>query len=359
MTDELERQLGDMLRDRVADLPTSYEVEPSTLRRARRRRGMKLAAFSTALVLVVAGVAATVVAVVNGSGSDHVVSTTGTRPSVDTVRCPSAGGADAGRPPGTPPVIEPRVPAAGEPGVVSHLVSYAAFDDPRYVVLGPPGWSCSATLATDGQNGVDVYVPGTADPPGQISVLNDVLWHGGVGSGLACSASDDPAVTQYVEENFPEARPCPRPGRTVTRVNEHTETFVDDDGSRGASWIVLPSTSTGDDGNVSVLTCRPAAGLTDVDCDAIIADWIARRRRAGVPSTTVPVRLDAGIRPTDEDAVERSSVRSRTGSQPEHRCRLPRRRPRHRGWRSFRRSRSRVVRRDDRGPVSSSLHPKE
>jgi hypothetical protein len=289
VTDEFERQLGDMLSDRVADLPASYEVEPSTLRCARRRRGMKLAAFSTALVLVVAGIGATVVAVVNGSGSDNVVSAVGTRPSVETVRCPSTGGADAGSSPGAPPVIEPRVPTAGDPAVLSHLVSYAAFDDPRYVLLGPEGWYCSTILGTDGQNGLVVGAQRSSgvDVSG-ISIVNDVLWHGGVGSPLACQVSDDAAVKAYMRANFPDLGPCPPAGRVLTRVDSDTTTFTDPDGTRGAGWLSLPSSNTADDGNVSVLTCRPTPGLTSADCATIIADWVARIGEIDQASVTVP-----------------------------------------------------------------------
>ena len=38
----------------------------------------------------------------------------------------------------------------------------------------------------------------------------------------------------------------------------------------------LPSSAGADDGKLTVLTCRPTAGLTAAGCDTIIADFVAR-----------------------------------------------------------------------------------
>jgi hypothetical protein len=185
-----------------------------------------------------------------------------------------------------PPSTEPRVPAGGDSARFSHLASYAVTDDPRYVALGPAAWSCQGLMAADGDNGMVVYkapasgaVPDIFSAP--IAIENDFLWHGGIGSGAACSVFDDPAVVQYMTANFPQEMPCPRAGRTVTRIDSHASRFVDADGARGAGWIVLPSSQAADDGRISVLTCRPTDGLTTADCDTIIADWIARNDANG------------------------------------------------------------------------------
>ena len=115
-------------------------------------------------------------------------------------------------------------------------------------------------------------------PKDQIAVDDDYLWHGGVGSPLACSVSNDPAVKAYIAANFPKLGPCPKAGRTLTRVDARVTTFVGADGARGAALIVLPSSSAADDGKISVLTCRLGGQLTTAICGTIVADWAARVR---------------------------------------------------------------------------------
>jgi hypothetical protein len=285
VTDELEQQLRAMLQRRVADLPDSYDVAPASLARARRRRATKLGALATALVVVVAGTVAGVANAVDRSDGAHYVSAGGEeRVTVPTVACPVGYDGAPGTPHPAPSTAPREVTVTG----ADALVSYAATTDDRYVVLGPKGWSCNTMFSTDEPDGMALSPEPPLDNPipGAITVMNDFLWHRGAGSTLACAASDDRSVTQYVEQHFPEARPCPRSGRTITRVDEHTETFVDDDGTRGASWIVVPSGS--DDGEVSVLTCQPTAGLTGAQCDTIVADFVARLTRSSPPVTTVP-----------------------------------------------------------------------
>jgi len=180
-----------------------------------------------------------------------------------------------------PPSTAPR--PVTTPGADA-FASYAATTDDRYIVLGPKGWKCSAQASADGQNGMtldDNGNPGTSLAP--ISIINDYLWHGGVGGPLACSVSDEATITAYIEANYPELGPCPKAGRALTPVDAHTTTFVDPDGTRGAGWFELPSSPTADDGKVSVLTCHPITGLSAADCDVIIADWIARVDAATAP----------------------------------------------------------------------------
>jgi hypothetical protein len=188
--------------------------------------------------------------------------------------------------PSTPlpaPSIDAREPAAGDASLFQQLASYAATTDPRYVVLGPKNWKCQTTIAADGQNGMVIFDPAGANlassldvATAPIGILDDWLWHGDVGSSLACSVFDDPALVQYLTQGFPSALPCPKAGRTVTRVDAHVATFVDPDGTHGVGWMILPSSTAVDDGKLSILTCRPTGGLTTAECDTIIADWIAR-----------------------------------------------------------------------------------
>src|SRR5690349_8325264 len=71
MTDDLEQRLARMLRDRVAEMPSSHEVRRATVARVRRRRAVKFGAFATAVVVVVAGTAAAVAQAAH-NGADHV-----------------------------------------------------------------------------------------------------------------------------------------------------------------------------------------------------------------------------------------------------------------------------------------------
>jgi len=187
------------------------------------------------------------------------------------------------------PSVPARTPSAGDPTRFAGLASFLANidGDPRFIVLGPRSWSCEALVFQDGRDAVIVFDP--ASPPvtprdrtAPISIENDYLWHGGIGSVTACAVFDDSALVQFVTRNYPVYLPCPGAGRTVTRVDAHVSTFVDTDGARGAGWIVLPS-SQGRDGVVSVLTCRPTAGLTAADCDSIVADWAARANAPRAP----------------------------------------------------------------------------
>jgi hypothetical protein len=174
------------------------------------------------------------------------------------------------------PTTAPR--AVTIPGADA-FVSYAATTDDRYVVLGPKGWHCSAAVGADGDNGMDVTpnsTPGASSAA--ISIINDYLWHGFVGVGEACNVFTSPELASQASGGPPCTIP---PGRTVTPVDAHVSTFRDADGARGVGWVDYPSTPTADDGKLSILTCRPTEGLSADDCDAIIADYVARVRGSG------------------------------------------------------------------------------
>jgi hypothetical protein len=287
VSDDLERQLGEMMHNRVADLPDSYDVAPRTLKRARRRRATKFAALVTAMALVVVGTGAAVARGTRNApdrvSTDGSTTTTVESHTVPTVACPVTYAITPDQPL-PPPAVGPR--AVTVPGA-DRFVSYAVTTDERSIVLGPAGWTCSAQFAADGQDGMSISRAGSG---GGVSILNDFLWHGGVGSPVACAVTDDPAVQTYVQEQYPElVSACHPTGRVLTRVDDHVTTFVDASGARGASWIVLPSGVGVDDGKVSVLTCQPTTGLSAADCDVIIADWISRLDTAQPPSAATTI----------------------------------------------------------------------
>jgi len=284
VTDDVEQELGRMLRKRVADLPASHDVAPATVARVHRRRAVKFGAFAAAVLVVVAGTAAAV-AQTRPDDTHHLTAaapTTTTRAttSVPTVVCPIlyAVTPDLTYPTPLPVPRQVSVPTGGD------LDSFAAATDDRFVVLGPRGGTCTAQTAADGQ--FVMRVRSATSDGAYVSIVDDFLWHGGVGSALACSVSDNPAVTDYVAQNFSRQESCPKSGRTLTRVDSNTTTYADADGTRGAGWIRLPSSSNADDGKVSVLTCRPGDGLSVADCDVIISDWIARVDVPISPTTT-------------------------------------------------------------------------
>ncbi len=178
------------------------------------------------------------------------------------------------------PSTAPRTPSAGDPALFSQLASYAATEDPRFVALGPPAWSCEGQMGADGDNALVIYQtagPGGAAPDiftAPIAIENDWLWHGLSAIGNLCKVSTDPAViAKAAEVSWPCAVPA---GRTLTPVDADSSTFVDADGARGGAWFVLPSSAAVDDGKLSILTCRPTTDLTAAECDTIIADWLAR-----------------------------------------------------------------------------------
>jgi hypothetical protein len=182
-----------------------------------------------------------------------------------------------------PPSTAPRAPGVGSGAGLEQLVSFAATTDQRYVVLGPRAWSCHASFYEDGRRSLVLFDPtiaatAPAEAHAPVAIDNDWLWHGSPAS--ACSVFDDPAIVQKVTQQNARDLPCPRAGRTVARVDAHVSTFVDADGARGVGWIVLPS-AQGGDGSVTVLTCRPTAGLTTADCDMIVADFAARMETLG------------------------------------------------------------------------------
>ncbi len=305
MTDELEQQVSEMLRNRVADLPASYEVAPSTVTRIRRRRATKLGALTTAVVVVIAGSAAAV-AQSRGDRVRQVSTSTGpatpttttnatvARGTVPTKACPITYGVTPDTPL-PPPATGPR--EVSVPGADA-LASYAATTDERFVSLGPPGWSCAATVGADGNSSVVLYPSGRNAPPpfadtARLSILNDWLWHGFVGVGEACKVFTDAELVSQAQGVLVCAPPV---GRTVTRIDAHTATFVDADGARGAAWMLLP-TAEGGDGFISVMTCRPTAGLSAGNCDAIVADWIARVGARVSPAATSTTTLPAGAVP--------------------------------------------------------------
>jgi hypothetical protein len=290
--ERFERDVAAMLEARVANLPAAYDIDPALVRHARRKRATKLAALAVAAVVVLGGTSGVIAQTVGRDDSKHVMASAPTstvpRPGVPTVACAKE---YPGNVRGTRvlPSPEPRVPTAGDPAVLSTLVWFAGYTDAREIVLGPKSWSCQLPLD---HNALVVYDPAatggrvaTVDEA-PITVENDGLWDD-LGALLACSVFDDPAVTQFMVRVNAGCLSQRTPRRTVTRVDAHVATFVDADAAHGVGWMQLPSSKNATDGHISVLTCRPTAGLTVAACDTIIADFIARNDAEATVHTVV------------------------------------------------------------------------
>ena len=150
-------------------------------------------------------------------------------------------------------------------------------------------WSCLTTIAADGSSSVVVYDPATT--PGRVP---DVVQRADRGPErlpvarrrrLRCTrarCSSDPALVQYVTSELPAGGPVPAAPVARSRGSTRTSRRSSTPTARGA-WpgSCCRRRAGADDGKLSVLTCRPTAGLTAADCDTIIADFAARRRTSG------------------------------------------------------------------------------
>jgi hypothetical protein len=281
--DDFERELREMLNDRVASMPEAFDAPSVLLQRARRRRTTKLTALAASVVVVIGGAAGAIAQIAGDDGPRRVITTTPTstlhRPGVRTVAC-AKDYPDNVRGTRVLPPTRPHVPTAGDPAILSTLVWFADSVDENVIVLGPASWSCHWAVGGGGMVVYDAAATGGTVPTvdeAPILVERGSPWADRSGARMACAVFDDAVVMERVDERDKSGCVHDRtPRRTVTRVDEHLATFVDDDGGRGVAFLQLPSSQTANDGSVSVLTCRPTDGLTAAACDTIVADYSAR-----------------------------------------------------------------------------------
>jgi hypothetical protein len=298
--DDFERELRDMLGDRVVSMPPPADASPQLLTRARRRRAAKMTALAVSVVIVAGGTAGAIAHVTRDDRPHQVITSTPTtipRPIVQTVLCPPD---PEPRYPTTvvvPPLL-PRVPTAGDAEALSMLQSFASADRAQFVVLGPKRWACHVPQGP--RFAMVVYNPAvttesaaTADNA-PIVVEYASPFSDPRGAPLACTVFDDPSVMKSVGAATADCLNERTPQRTATRVNEHVSTFVDANGDRGVGFLRLPAPESGSAGSVIVLTCRPNDDLSAATCDTIIADFVAR--------------IDAEIPPTAPTAPSTSTT---------------------------------------------------
>jgi hypothetical protein len=207
------------------------------------------------------------------------------------VPCPTSYGVGTGARP-----FVPRALVA--PGPVDGASFYS---NGRLTVLAPAGWACSALLAADGGQRLDVYPQGQPDlstqqaAPGALVVQVDGEWTGhGPGALLICPLfPGSPAVT-FLGGSPPCA--APPPGEQVTRLTDDAVTFRDPGGVRGTGAgsggplvsvgaAVYPQVHPEPQGGVTVaiLSCTLTAAQASL-CEAIERDFLVRDPPVSVPA---------------------------------------------------------------------------
>jgi hypothetical protein len=120
---------------------------------------------------------------------------------------------------------------------------------------------------------------------GPIEIVDDFLWHGGVGAGQACSVFHTNALVAYMQQNYPSYN-CAIPVGRVVHGSDHVSTFSDTDGTQGVAVMRQPVAAN--DGYLTVLTCKPTGELTTSACQAISADFEARLPVSALPGSSTP-----------------------------------------------------------------------
>jgi hypothetical protein len=175
------------------------------------------------------------------------------------------------------------------------------YSNGRLTVLGPGGWACTALVATDGGERLDVYQAGQPDlssqevPPGTAVVQLDGEYTGhGPGAPFICPLFPSSPGATFLQGS----PPCPRvpAAEQVTRLTDDIVTFRDPVGVRGTGAgsggplvstgaAIYPQLRPEPAGGVSVhvLSCTLPADTATL-CDAIEADFLVRNAPAYVSS---------------------------------------------------------------------------
>jgi hypothetical protein len=165
-------------------------------------------------------------------------------------------------------------------------------------ILAPAGWACSALVAQDGGQRLDVYRPGQPDlsrteiPPGTSVVQLDGEWTGhGPGAELVCPLFPQSAAANFMGGN----PPCPGAptGERDTHLTDDVVTYDDPAGVRGtgagsggslnsSGAMVYPQVkpfSPPGGVNVAVLSCTLPGDLSAL-CNVIQTDFLVRQAPA-------------------------------------------------------------------------------
>ncbi len=197
---------------------------------------------------------------------------------------------------GSPP--RPFVPH--ELPTTSSIHGLSFYSNGRITVMGPTGWACSALVAADGGQKLDVYPPGKPDystqpaPKGAELVEVEVDYTGHVpGVALVCGLFPNSAGASVAKES---SYRCQKPAsEKSTQLTPDVVAFTDAPGVKGSGTgsggslsslgaAVYPQLSFGstDSVNVSLLSCTLPTKDASL-CRAIEGDYLVRN-----PPTYIP-----------------------------------------------------------------------
>jgi hypothetical protein len=199
------------------------------------------------------------------------------------ISCPTTYGAGNG----SGPFVAHQLPSTAS------VRGLSFYSNGLITVLGPAGWACSALVAADGGQKLDVYPPGSPDysvvlpPKGASLVQVETDYTGHLpGAELVCALFPHSVAATAVTQS---QLSCPVPAGEVTApVTSDVVKFTDPPditGSGAASGGARPSTGAavypqlslapGASVNVSVLSCTMPKKTASL-CPAILGDFLVR-----------------------------------------------------------------------------------
>jgi len=209
------------------------------------------------------------------------------------ISCNTAYG--AGSPPS--PFVARQLPTT------SSTRSVSFYSNGRLTVLAPSGWACSALVAGDGGQKLDVYPPGKPDYASQLPPKGAELvevqgeYTGHIpGAQLVCRLFPNSAAASEVNQDGLPGPQCQAPtGEKTTQLTPDVVVFNDPAGvtgtgsgsgsllsSMGAAMYPQLAFGATDSVNVAMLSCTLPANQANL-CRAIEGDFLVRN-----PPTYVP-----------------------------------------------------------------------
>jgi hypothetical protein len=199
------------------------------------------------------------------------------------ISCPTTYGAGSGSDPFVPHQLPTDAPV--------HDLNF--YSNGVITVLGPAGWACTALVAADGGQKLDVYPPGKPDysvnivPKGAAVVEVDADYTGHLpGAEEVCALFPHSAAASEVAQ---DDMACPAPtGETTSALTEDVVKFTDQPGITGtgagsggslksAGAAVYPQIPFASDASVDIsfLSCTLPSKTAHL-CSAILGDFLVR-----------------------------------------------------------------------------------
>jgi hypothetical protein len=227
------------------------------------------------------------------------------------------------------PTTQPSAPRIGVLPVISCNTTYAAGSPPstfvarqlpttsstrgltfysngRLTVLGPSGWACTALVAGDGGQKLDVYPPGKPDYASELAPRGAELvevqgeYTGHIpGAQLVCGLFPKSAAASEVQQASLPGPECRAPsGEKTTKLTPDVVAFNDPAGVAGTGTgsggsltsmgaAVYPQLAFGatDSVNVALLSCTLPRKLASL-CRAIEGDFLVRNPPTYIPTSS-------------------------------------------------------------------------